>query len=471
MSNFDDKNLFDDDFDLLSESADNLFGPKVDSTPKKEEKTENNNNEILEQNPQNEEEIKVEETTKKSKKSTKKNNQNKDEDLTEQQTQISSNNVDNQLEDTNNFEDTKNYDEASVVDGSNNIEPENNSVKNKKENNSKKEEKAKKQKGKNKLVIILVVVAVIIFALVVSGLVLYLKKVNTKLATPTYEIYQRDVGTIINIDKVDNALGYEITLSKNGMKDATFKSTSNIVEVKSFLNKAGEFSVKIRALGKTDKATSDYSEIKSVVNNIALDTPNLFRDGNIISWNPVAKAVKYNVYYGVNFDNDTVNFKEVEQNNNLISFDLTTLNEYGAGAYPIYVQAITNEQYYLNSQYSKTIVYEYYEKTQQALQPKFDLSSNKLMFMLYENQYIPNSCLVEFLVEKSGNDNSHIKIKHLIMLAELENIKTTYNSQNVIKYVADFKELIDGEIINITITSMSDGNYLQNSDKIIVVVE
>ena len=38
MSNFDDKNLFDDDFDLLSESADNLFGNTVNYAPKKEEK-------------------------------------------------------------------------------------------------------------------------------------------------------------------------------------------------------------------------------------------------------------------------------------------------------------------------------------------------------------------------------------------------------------------------------------------------
>ena len=45
MSNFDDKNLFDDDFDLLSESADNLFGNTVNDAPKKEEKNENENTE------------------------------------------------------------------------------------------------------------------------------------------------------------------------------------------------------------------------------------------------------------------------------------------------------------------------------------------------------------------------------------------------------------------------------------------
>lgn len=486
MSNFDDKNLFDDDFDLLSESADNLFGQPASKPSKNEEKNETKNNDIKEQ-PVANSQVVNKDNNEKQKTATENEQEIKidDSNLNDKPTKTKKSKDDNKVKSSNNKEtkkDLKVQEDNKQSNIKNNdldnsqdvnlIQIEQDTVLDKKNETKTKKQKPQKEKKKiNKLMVILLIVVVVILAVVITCLSLYIKKITTKLATPTYEIYQRDVGTIINIDKVDNALGYEITMCKEGLSDAIFKSTSTVVEIKSYLNKAGEFNVKIRALGKTDKATSDYSEIKTVVNNIALDTPNVFRDGNIISWNPVAKAVNYKIYYGVNFNADTVSYKIVEQNNNIINFDLTTLNEYGAGAYPIYVQAITDEQFYLNSGYSKTIVYEYYEKTQDVLQPIFNLSSKKLTFMLDKSKYIPNSCLVEFLLEKNSGDVSHLKIKHLIMLNELEKIETTYNSLDVVKYVADFKELIDGDVVNITITSVADNSYLQDSNKIIVVVE
>lgn len=485
MSNFDDKNLFDDDFDLLSESADNLFGQPASISSKQEEKNEIKNKDIkekqvesLQDTSQNDavkqktEEENKQETKEKQVKNKKSNTKvSKDDNIDAKSKAVNSPKEKAKVQEEILVEDAKN-DNLEEISKSNLTQTEQEVVLDTKNETKSKKQKPQKEKKKiNKLIIILLLIAVVILALVITCLSLYIKKITTKLATPTYEIYQRDVGTIINIDKVDNAIGYEVTMSKEGLSDAVVKSTSNIVEIKSYLNNAGEFNVKIRALGKTDKATSDYSEIKTVVNNVELDTPNVFRDGNIISWNPVAKAVSYKIYYGVNFNDDTVAYKTVEQNNNIITFDLTSLNEFGAGAYTINIEAIADELYYTNSRYSKTIVYEYYEKTQDVLQPIFNISNKKLTFMLDKSKYIPNSCLVEFLVEKNSGEVSHLKIKHLIMLNELEKIETTYNSLEVVKYVADFKELVDGDVVNITITSVADNSYLQDSNKIIVVAE
>lgn len=522
MSNFDDKNLFDDDFDLLSESADNLFGNTVNDAPKKEENNENENTEKNNKKPAEQTEEKqnkkvedfdkknTENKTKKlykketkkttgtkvktSKKKTKKDELSK-EDLPYEVKQeenvetIETADLDNQqpsLNNEQNFDTEKNQQEQEESlndestsneknpDGENVVLDENLGEKEQEKKEEKpKKEKVKKEKKKRKpltkLQIIIVCASAFVLLIVGVWLGLYIKFVNTKLETPVYQVYQRNTGTIIDITNVNNATGYEITL--NNVDDdsyAVFVSDTNKLELKSYLNKAGKFTIKIRALGRTAKATSDYSEEKSIENYLVIDTPNIFRDGDIISWNPIDKAINYRLYYKANLDDDKIEYIELAQNSNLISYDLTLLNGFGPGYYPICVQAITDAKYYLNSDYSNICEYENYETLQNPITPTYNKATKSLTFLLFNNVYKPTKYILTINVENNGE---YTLVKHIVLLNELKSSDATYESKKATKYFASLNELIDGDVVNATFTAVSDSKYSYNSDVINVVVE
>lgn len=520
MSNFDDKNLFDDDFDLLSESADNLFGNNVNEAPKKEEKNENentekNNKKTAEQaeekqnkNVEDSDKKNTENKTKKSdKKETKKttgtkvktskNKTKKDElskedlpqevnqeeivetaDLVNEQTSLNdeqnSDNEKNQQEQEEgvNDESTSNEEDSdgeNVALDENLGEKEQEKIKEEKPKKEKVKKEKKKRKPLTKLQIIIVCASAFVLLIVGVWLGLYIKFVNTKLETPVYQVYQRNTGTIIDITNVNNATGYEITL--NNVDDdsyAVFVSDTNKLELKSYLNKAGKFTIKIRALGRTAKATSDYSEEKSIENYLVIDTPNIFRDGNIISWNPIDKAINYRLYYKANLDDDKIEYIELAQNSNLISYDLTLLNGFGPGYYPVCVQAITDTKYYLNSDYSNICEYENYETLQNPISPTYNKATKSLTFLLFNNVYKPTKYILTINVENNGE---YTLVKHIVLLNELKSSDATYDSKNATKYFASLNELIDGDVVNATFTAVSDSKYSYNSDVINVVVE
>lgn len=522
MSNFDDKNLFDDDFDLLSESADSLFGQSVNNTPKKEEiieekNTEKNNKEPAEPAEPAEEKqnINVENTENKSKKSdkkeTKKSTESKEktskkktkkdeslkEDLPKEEKQEETVDLDNEqpsLNNEQNYETEENQqeqeesvnDESTLNEENSDVEnvvleenldekeKEQEKIKNEKPKKEKvKKEKVKKEKKKRKpltkLQIILICASAFVVLMVGVWLGLYIKFINTKLETPVYQVYQRNNGTIIDITNVNNATGYEITV--NNVDDdscAVFVSDTNKLELKSYLNKAGKFTIKVRALGKTAKATSDYSEEKNIENHLVIDTPNVFRDGNVISWNPVDKAINYRLYYKANLDDDKIEYIELAQNSSLISYDLTLLNEFGPGYYPVCVQAITNVDYYLNSNYSNICEYEYYAKLQNPIKPTYNKTTKALTFLLLDSTYKPTKYVLSLGVEKDGG---YTLVRYIVLLNELQSTQTTYNSAKATKYYASLNELIVGNVENVTFTAISDSKYSYNSDVINVVVE
>lgn len=516
MSNFDDKNLFDDDFDLLSESADSLFGQSVNNTPKKEEiieekNTEKNNKKSAEQ-AEEKQNKKVEDSDKKNtenktKKSDKKETKKttgtkaktskkrtkKDESLKEDLPQEvkQEENVETaetaDLDNEQNYETEKNQQEQEesvkdeptsneeTPDGENVVleenlgEKEQEKIKEEKPKKEKVKKEKKKRKPLTKLQIILICASAFVLLMVGVWLGLYIKFVNTKLETPVYQVYQRNTGTIIDITNVNNATGYEITL--NNVDDdsyAVFVSDTNKLELKSYLNKAGKFTIKIRALGRTAKATSDYSEEKSIENYLVIDTPNIFRDGNIISWNPVDKAINYRLYYKANLDDDKIEYIELAQNSNLISYDLTLLNEFGPGYYPVCVQAITDTRYYLNSDYSNICEYENYETLQNPITPTYNKATKTLTFLLFNNVYKPTKYILTINVENNGE---YTLVKHIVLLNELKSSDATYESKKATKYFASLNELIDGDVVNATFTAVSDSKYSYNSDVINVVVE
>lgn len=526
MSNFDDKNLFDDDFDLLSESADSLFGQSVNNTPKKEEIIEEKNTEknIKEPAEQAEEKQnkKVEDSNKKdtenkTKKSDTKETKNtaespaktskkktsKKEDLSNEENSekveteklaeaetIEETDLDSESSYLNNEEDAFvqdaqpqqednqdepiTYEENAKVEGDSSDADLGQQEKHEKPKKEKaKKERVKKEKKKRKpltkLQIILICASTFVVLMVGVWLGLYIKFINTKLETPVYQVYQRSNGTIIDITNVNNATGYEITLNNVGDDScAVFVSNTNKLELKSYLNKAGKFTIKVRALGKTAKATSDYSEEKNIENHLVIDTPNIFRDGNVISWNPVDKAINYRLYYKANLDDDKIEYIELAQNSSLISYDLTLLNEFGPGYYPVCVQAITNVDYYLNSNYSNICEYEYYAKLQNPIKPTYNKTTKALTFLLLDSIYKPTKYVLSLGVEKDGG---YTLVRYIVLLNELQSTQTTYNSAKATKYYASLNELIVGNVENVTFTAISDSKYSYNSDVINVVVE
>lgn len=459
MSIFDDKNLFDDDFDLLSQSADNLFGQTINSNAIKEEvKTDEKKqedksvNDKLDKNTEND-------NKKSSKKTSKKSKNNKKEENVEQNQELEQEEVEELTQ--KEFEEQK-QEEA----GNNNIL--NEEIKEQKSKSKPKKEKTPKiKKALSKVDIIIIVFAIFALALGGTSLTLYIIHINTKLETPVYQVYKRNNGTILNIDKVEGAYSYEISISNSENKTAVFQSKNNIVELKSYLNKAGEYSLKIRALGKTQKATSDYSEESQIVNYITLNTPNVFKDGNVISWNPVDKAVEYKVYYKADITLDTVSFITVPQNDTLISFDLEQLNNFGPSYYPVCVQAITSSAYYLDSDYSNVIDYEYYGKLQNPIQPKLTLSSKILTFTLLNNKYKSTKYKLLITIENSGE---YLTMPYVIFLDEVDSFDTSHEGQSATKYSVNLTELTTGEIQNATICALSDSKYSTNSDIINITI-
>lgn len=455
MSIFDDKNLFDDDFDLLSQSADNLFGQTINSNAIKEEvktdekkQEDENANDKLDENTEND-------NKKSSKKASKKSKNNKKEENIEKNQELEQEEVEELTQ--------KEFEEQKQEEVENNILNE----ESKEQKSKSKPKKEEVKKSLSKVAIIIIVFA--IFALTLGGtsLTLYIIHINTKLETPIYQVCKRNNGTILNIDKVEGAYSYEITITNSENKTAVFQSKNNIVELKSYLNKAGEYSLKIRALGKTQKATSDYSEESQIVNYITLDTPNVFKDGNVISWNPIDKAVEYKVFYKADITLDTVSFITIPQNDILISFDLEQLNNFGPSYYPVSVQAITSSAYYLDSDYSNIIDYEYYGKLQNPIQPKLTLSSKILTFTLLNNKYKSTKYKLLITIENSGE---YLTMTYVIFLNEVDSFDVNYENQSATKYLVNLTELTSGEIQNATICALSDSKYSTDSDIINVTI-
>ena len=452
MNNFEDKNLFDDDLDLLSESADSLFGANINKTPEKseEKKLENNSLKITKNTAKKEENNKKQERIKKNTKKEKKSKIKPEE------------NLENNLNNKDSLQSTKKTDVVEQNEKNNNLQSnqlaESKNVQDKESEKKQKNNKTKKP-FKWKLFLLILIPCLLLIISLSTFLTLYIKDINTKLATPTYEIYQRQTGTIISIDKINKAISYEINVYEQETLKAVFISDNNLVELKTFLNQPGEFTIKIRALGKTEKATSDFSEEKSLINIITLSTPQIFKDNNIITWNPILHAEKYLLFYCADLEADELKSIEIPQNEGLISFDLSALNIYGPGLYPVCVQAITNLEYYKNSEYSNVINYEYFAELQNPIMPELNMEENILSFMLSKDSYIPNSFKVRVTLE-----NNNQLVEYTVFTNEINCEEIIYNTKTYLKYTANLKEMINDKILKATMFAVSDSSYSTNSD-------
>ncbi|MBE7074668.1 MAG: hypothetical protein E7376_01650 [Clostridiales bacterium] len=345
------------------------------------------------------------------------------------------------------------------------------------EEKPKKEKKVKQPKEKkecklkswlkkaNKKILIPVVcgVAAVLIAIIVA-LVVHNIKINTKLLTPNFEIFERSYGTTLVIDKIENVQKYEVVVI-HGQTQTVFTSTSNIVEMANYFSQPGEFTIKVRALGATQKAHSDYSEEKQIVNYIKLDTPVVFCQDEVLTWNVIENAAYYKVYYMVNSDTDSVEYIELAQGEGLMSFDLTTLNVYGPGEYNITIEAVATEgTYYVNSNFTNTYTYEYYDTLQTPNNANFNSQTNLLTFEVFSYFYVPE----KFKVVVTLNDGNYSLSEHVLYTSELIQEQLSEGMLSRLKLTADFTDFFEAEVLSMTIAAVSVNQYQTGSSAVTV---
>lgn len=328
------------------------------------------------------------------------------------------------------------------------------------------DDKEKKNIFKNKKFIIIASSIAAAILLVVLGVVIFSGGQAEKFSTPNFMVYKRSSGTVLIIDNEKTAQGYEVVIYQNGSSQAQFTSANSTVELRLYLSTPGVFSVKVRILGASAGEHSDYSEPKTFTNFVKLDTPEVFRNQDILSWNAVANASSYKVYYKANTVTDSVDFVELPAvlGQDVVQFDLTELNAYGAGLYPVCVEAIASGEYRLNSAYSAVNHYEYHSAIDDPMAAVYDSQSKQLSFAVLKQRTKAD----KYLLNVSINNGTQV-VKHFIIAEELESKELTYQGQEVVLYTASLSEILSGEPHALTLIAMGDGIYSTDSSAVDVL--
>jgi len=119
--------------------------------------------------------------------------------------------------------------------------------------------------------------ASVIVALAILFTVLYFVDINRKIDTPTnLSAYHTSTGEIyVQVDENSDALNYEFVVTKSEDIVRTFVSENNVIEISSFVNLGGDYSIKCKLLGKTEASNSNYCEIINYTNNIQISAPTI----------------------------------------------------------------------------------------------------------------------------------------------------------------------------------------------------
>lgn len=509
-NNFDDKNLFDDSFDLFQSSSNDLFGGGKTAKPvSKEIKSPsmdfNFDNDLFGSSMDNNL-FNDKSSTTQSKPQDLPNNlfdfsndnlfdtasQNTEpaqepiwsqpQEIAEPSEQVEESPANNEeyFEQNQEIEEAENTDFVSENQEENNIE---NNVENSKKNKKKKKEKIAeplenqeneqkikkeekppkteeeilREKKKKKLILLIASVAVaLIFAIVL--IVVLTNRPGEKMATPTFEVFQRESGTILVIEEQDGATGYEVVVTQDGKPDTSFASKSGTIELRLYFNEPGVFDVKVRVLGSSASTNSDFSDTQKISNFVKLETPNVFRNDNILSWNKVPNAVSYKLYYRANIIDNTVDYLDLPATESVVTFDMTSLNEYGAGLYPVCVVAIASGEYMMNSDYSKVVNYEYCTALDNPLNVLYDETTHTLTFVTYENRTQAERYMVTVSL-----DNGTRTENHYVYTLDIESAKITYENAPAIQYTVYLNEIISAEPTHLTIKAIGDGVYSSDS--------
>lgn len=347
-------------------------------------------------------------------------------------------------------------------------------------NKKTKQPKQKKKRGKKPVIISLIVAfCLIAIGAGIAGYVIIDKQNNRKLEAPVLEVVQLFNGTVLETGKIQGATKYEFLVTDGTGKSNTFTSLTNTLELNRYLKQAGNFSVKARVLGKGKGATSDYSEVVSFTNYITLDAPvvqilnmdKILDSGKVVGyknntnltddtvcWASIVNASKYYVRYGVDPITNTVKYEEVEATDGLVSFPLSKIYKYGTGKYQISVVAVPqNGSFYLQSGYEEIINIEYFAKQPSVEQAKYDKATKILTFKLPQTANASLELDLFITYATSTKD-------HKIYLSD-----TTKTIAGGYMYVScSLEQIAVGDILSMTIVTLSDGVYSTNSDPSVV---
>lgn len=348
-----------------------------------------------------------------------------------------------------------------------------------------KQKNISRKSSKKKLIIILVCVIVLAAGGGVAGWFLLGNKGNdNKLQTPTLKVEQLYNGTVLEASKIESAVSYEFELTNlsDNSKENLPLFSKNVVELKSYLSKVGSYSVKVRALGKTTKAHSDYSEPVTFKNYKQLQTPqidvlnmNVNSENSLlyktnedtapegitndkISWSAVANADYYVVRYGANIENETINTIIVDKQDGMVNFDLNKIYNNGTGSYQISVVAMPAEDsYYLASEYQKIVTVEYYSQRDDIEEADYNKETKILEFRLDSDKMLYGN---EFEVYLTYANETK---EHKIYLDKCEKVDN-------LTYRTSLYQIDNGNVVSIRIKTLGDGRYSTDSNAIDVTI-
>ena len=203
------------------------------------------------------------------------------------------------------------------------------------------EEKEAKTFDRKKLwltVIVSVLFAGVLIAVVLTFLLFYNSEVPNK-------VEQRD-NTYFYVEANNNYKGYRFKFESED-QTLTFDNQSNIIYVKDMdgLIAGSKYQVSACYISEKENASSEYSEPITWTCYLRLETPMLFIEDDIITWQEIDNASYYNVQ--IISSNDTTLMQTQSA-----SFDL---NNISGGQYEIFVSAVSDNEYYLESNLAESL--------------------------------------------------------------------------------------------------------------------
>lgn len=347
-----------------------------------------------------------------------------------------------------------------------------------------KEEKKQNKKPLNKKLLAILIIAI---AIVVLALTLFIvlkvnenKRNNTKLETPTVEVAQLGAnGTFLVATETKGATKYEFVVTNVSGESKTYTSTEHYLEFGSYLSQAGSYSVKVRVFGKGAGATSDFSEVETFENYVALDAPKVYVNNmdlvsensyktnknssdDTLSWDAVPNAVKYYINYSADVTSDTIYYIECEAKVGLNTFDLNNIYIFGAGLYQVSIIAVPEAGgYYTNSEYDKIISIACYSQENAPINVSFDSTSKVLTFDLLNGAYFDG----DFELVISYYDYSSVVYCNMEG-ALISNGTYEEGGEQYTTYRADLTQVLSGSVKKIGVTTLKTNDYSTNSSTV-----
>lgn len=342
----------------------------------------------------------------------------------------------------------------------------------------------KKQKKVNKKILILIF-SITFVALAIAGAVtafiLINNKNNKKLPTPTLEVIQLYNGTVLKASDIANSTAYEFEIINNAGKVNTYKVSSSSLELYSYLNQGGAYSVRVRVYGKGAGATSNYSSKVNFTNYVQLKTPKVYINNldevigkenayktnsnltdDTITWDNITGADKYLVRYGADVSTDTIQSEEVLATGETITFNLSKIYAKGSGVYQISVVAVpSSSTYYLQSNYENIITLEYFAQQTPASNVVFNKTKKEITFSFVNGSNYGNELSLNISYTSNLGETSH---KIYLNQCKKEIVGGKVN------YTATLTQINTLNIFAMTLVTLSDGIYSTNSSPAVVTI-